>query len=728
MTSVSSGGSTAGYGYEDYRLSTITHNGFSYTFGYDGYGNNTSVAVGGRTLTTNTFNLKAGLPAGSTYGNGDTVTYSYDNKERLVGKSFNGTPAVSYKYDAMGSLVETEDLLNNISFKTQYDLINRVTGVTSSDGGEYRISYDDQNRIDATLEKIAGVTLKNEYLYSKTNYVYAVKLNGSQVLTYGRDSLTRPISRTLALTSPFVTNYTYLKGSPGNGTTLISSVKNGGETLSYTYDQFGNITSVSKNGAVIESYEYDSLNQLIKVTNGANVTEYAYDAGGNLTTVKLNGKVQDIYGYTDAGWKDLLTSFNGQAITYDEIGNPLAYRDGYQFTWQNGRRLATVSHGSDSISYTYDPDGIRTSKTVNGMTTKYHVMNGILLGQTKGSDTIVFLYDEKANRYGFDYNGTKYYYIFNVQSDVIGILNQAGQKIVSYTYDPWGRLLSIGGPQAGTIGQINPIRYRGYYYDTETGFYYLQSRYYDPTTRRFLNVDSQLAGTAQVQGYNLFAYCLNNPVNFSDPTGHWPDWGTLLGGVVTVLVGVAAVAAVVGTGGAATPLVALGLASIGAAGLGTIGFGCSEIVESFTGQNPIRNAIGSSAYDTAKTASTLISAGGASWIASSPYLGNSSSSAPKAGFVNRQSSNNIPNIQNDVLSSPRIGSALKVDPYHAFNDIIDNYAGYASKFSISNGTLYQLPGSLNGVSGRFEWIIQNGNVTHRLFVKAGEINGIPIMP
>ena len=629
----------------------------------------------------------------------------------------------------MGSLVETEDLLNNISFKTQYDLINRVTGVTSSDGGEYRISYDDQNRIDATLEKIAGVTLKNEYQYSDTSIIEGVKLNGSQILTYDWDDLTRMTSRTLKLTAPFTTQYTYLKGSNAGGeTTLVAEIKNGGETLSYTYDQFGNITSVSKNSAVVESYEYDSLNQLTKVTNGANVTEYAYDAGGNLTSVKLNGEVQDTYGYTDAGWKDLLTSFNGQAITYDEIGNPLAYRDGYQFTWQNGRRLATVSHGSDSISYTYDPDGIRTSKTVNGTTTKYHVMNGTLLGQTKGSDTIVFLYDEKANRYGFDYNGTKYYYIFNVQGDVIGILNQAGQKIVSYTYDPWGKVLSVDGSEASTIGQINPIRYRGYYYDTETGFYYLQSRYYDPTTRRFLNVDSQLAGTAQVQGYNLFAYCLNNPVNFSDPTGHWPDWGTLLGGVVTVLVGVAAVAAVVGTGGAATPLVALGLASIGAAGLGTIGFGCSEIVESFTGQNPIRNAIGSSAYDTAKTASTLISAGGASWIASSPYLGNSSSSAPKAGFVNRQSSNNIPNIQNDVLSSPRIGSALKVDPYHAFNDIIDNYAGYASKFSISNGTLYQLPGSLNGVSGRFEWIIQNGNVTHRLFVKGGEINGIPIMP
>ena len=472
MTSVSSGGSTAGYGYEDYRLSTITHNGFSYTFGYDGYGNNTSVAVGGRTLTTNTFNLKAGLPAGSTYGNGDTVTYSYDNKERLVGKSFNGTPAVSYKYDAMGSLVETEDLLNNISFKTQYDLINRITGVTSSDGGEYRISYDDQNRIDATLEKIAGVTLKNEYQYSDTSIIEGVKLNGSQILTYDWDDLTRMTSRTLKLTAPFTTQYTYLKGSNAGGeTTLVAEIKNGGETLSYTYDQFGNITSVSKNGAVVESYEYDGLNQLTKVTNGANVTEYAYDAGGNLTTVKLNGKVQDTYGYTDAGWKDLLTSFNGQAITYDEIGNPLAYRDGFAFTWQYGRRLSSISHNGDSISYTYDPDGIRTSKTVNGTTTKYHVMNGILLGQTKGSDTIVFLYDEKANRYGFDYNGTKYYYIFNVQGDVIGILNQAGQKIVSYTYDPWGKVLSVDGSEASAIGQINPIRYRGYYYDTETGFY-----------------------------------------------------------------------------------------------------------------------------------------------------------------------------------------------------------------------------------------------------------------
>ena len=144
-------------------------------------------------------------------------------------------------------------------------------------------------------------------------------------------------------------------------------------------------------------------------------------------------------------------------------------------------------------------------------------MNGTLLGQTRGSDKIIFLYDEKGNKYGFDYNGTKYYYIFNVQRDVIGILNQSGAQIVSYQYDPWGKVLSVDGSEASTIGQLNPIRYRGYYYDTETGFYYLQSRYYDPTVRRFLNPDTLILEDAKI---DLISYCKNNPVNYVDPSGN----------------------------------------------------------------------------------------------------------------------------------------------------------------------------------------------------------------
>ncbi len=151
-------------------------------------------------------------------------------------------------------------------------------------------------------------------------------------------------------------------------------------------------------------------------------------------------------------------------------------------------------------------------------------MNGALLGQTRGSDTIVFLYDEKATNYGFDYNGTKYYYIFNIQGDVIGILNQSGTQIVSYQYDPWGKVLSVSGSEASTIGQFNPIRYRGYYYDTETGFYYLQSRYYDPITRRFLNADGIVGANQDAICYNLFAYCSNNPIMLTDESGNRVIW------------------------------------------------------------------------------------------------------------------------------------------------------------------------------------------------------------
>ena len=204
------------------------------------------------------------------------------------------------------------------------------------------------------------MNLKNEYQYTDTSIIEGVTLNGSQILSYDWDDLLRLTSRTLHLTTPFTTQYTYLKGSdPGQETSLVESLRNGDDILTYAYDQFGNIISVSENGTVVESYEYDSLNQLIKWTCGANVTEYTYDAGGNLTSVKLNGEVTDTYSYTDSEWKDLLTSFNGQSITYDEIGNPLTYRDGFAFTWEYGRRLASVSYRITRYSILETPEARR---------------------------------------------------------------------------------------------------------------------------------------------------------------------------------------------------------------------------------------------------------------------------------------------------------------------------------------------------------------------------------
>ena len=204
----------------------------------------------------------------------------------------------------------------------------------------------------------------NEVENQKTGLIYGVKLNGTQQLGYEYDELARLQRRLLYTTTPFITEYTYLEGASVNTTTtLVKTVKNGENTLEYTYDELGNITSVSKNGTIIEQYAYDALSQLISATYGGNTYTYSYVNGGNLSEIKKNDEVIKTYTYGNSEWKDQLTVFNGETITYDAIGNPLIYRNGINFTWQNGRQLATVTqNGSAIAAYTYNADDFATPK------------------------------------------------------------------------------------------------------------------------------------------------------------------------------------------------------------------------------------------------------------------------------------------------------------------------------------------------------------------------------
>ena len=150
-----------------------------------------------------------------------------------------------------------------------------------------------------------------------------------------------------------------------------------------------------------------------------------------------------------------------------------------------------MTNGENTYSYKYDDNGIRTQKTVNGVTTYYTTVDGKITGQYDGTNTIYFRYDENNILIGFNFNGIEYLYLKNLQGDVVGIITLDGDLIVEYNYDDWGKLLSVTDISNINLGILNPMRYRGYYYDTETGYYYLQSRYYNPEFCRFIQIETE---------------------------------------------------------------------------------------------------------------------------------------------------------------------------------------------------------------------------------------------
>jgi len=232
------------------------------------------------------------------------------------------------------------------------------------------------------------------------------------------------------------------------------------------------------------------------------------------------------YGYGDSTWKDKLTSYDGTTITYDDIGNPLSHGT-WSYTWTQGRRLQQISDGSTTASYKYNDAGIRTEKTVNGVTTIYQVVGDRVTWEKKGTNNpIYYLYDASGNLWGMKYtDGNVYFYIRNGQGDIIGLVDEDGDTQVEYLYDAWGRLMGTSGNLASTVGADNPYRYRGYRYDAETGLYYLQSRYYNPEWGRFVNADDYhvlFKERVNIIDINQYAYCHNNPVIKADANGYSP--------------------------------------------------------------------------------------------------------------------------------------------------------------------------------------------------------------
>ena len=175
---------------------------------------------------------------------------------------------------------------------------------------------------------------------------------------------------------------------------------------------------------------------------------------------------------------------------------------------------------------TVAPQGMHVTGTQT-VTHEYLTLNGKVARETiRTNNTLTavldFIYDESGRPFALKYStdGTSfetYYYVLNLQGDVVKLIQANGHVVAHYTYDAWGYILSSG----GNLAEVNPLRYRGYYYDNETGFYYLQSRYYDPANRRFISADVYASTGQGFVGTNMFAYCVNNPVFLTDEDGNF---------------------------------------------------------------------------------------------------------------------------------------------------------------------------------------------------------------
>ena len=544
------------YGYEKDRLAKITHNGFDYAFTYDGFGNRKSVKIAGTEAVSHTYGDRNGQLLKSTYANGWEVTYTYDNLDRVteVKAAKNGTSYTigRYIYDKLGRVARFVDgQVPGKSCTYGYDLTDRLCEAVFDDGTAYTYTYDANDCLVKEHHTIPGGSRDVIRDYDKDSRETSVTC-GSAKVEKVFDELGR-LSTIKRNGGKHTTTYTYETASDGGQTGRVKTVKNGSHSENYTYDTRGNVTKVTENSSQSgKIYAYDAQGQLIREYDPDKKVwlGYKYDAGGNLTEVRSyptaegGGPEGDgtaikkfVYG---SAWKDQLTAMTMDGttrnFTYDANGSLLS--DGkYTYSWTKGSMLAKVTGDGLEATYTYDASGIRTSKTVNGVKTEYLTAGGSILAEKKNGKWQQYLYDGSGQLMAIRYKGADYYYIRDGLMCITGLVDANGGAVVNYRYDSWGKLISITGSMADTLGKDNPYRYKGYYYDDETGMYYISVRYYNPEIARFINTDTEdiLDISSHLYDKNLYAYCDNNPIMRKDTGGEF--WtiaaGALIGAVIS---------------------------------------------------------------------------------------------------------------------------------------------------------------------------------------------------
>jgi len=503
------------------------------TTAYDEVGNQISVVAPNGAETTYEYDANRRMVS-KTDASG-TIHYSYDAAGNIKSETDAEGNATTYEYDVLGRPVKTT-FGDNKTIEYSYDKNGNVTSKTD-EGGITQYSYDQDNNIIKTTEP-DGEAVENGY-DGANNSTTVTDENGT--VAYSRDAverLTKLVDQdggiasfdfdsagrrtTLRNANGATTSYTYDQAGRLSSVKTETSTGNSLQQFVYTHDQLGNILTEETDSGK-ETYGYDTLGQLTRwIDKNSQATTYAYDEVGNLTSQTDSEGTTTCTYYPQT---NQLLSKAGPAgnITYeyDANGSLTSKTDSsgtWTYSWNARNQLESVVRpDATTVSFAYDSEGMRKSKTVDGKTT-YYDYDGIQLIAEKDSsgETIAsYLYDDNDQLISVKRANETYCYHLNARGDVVAITDSSQDIVAAYSYDPWGRIIS----SSGSFRNDQPFRYAGYFWDVEIGMYYLINRYYDAEVQRFISKDELASSLLEPLDQNRYAYCKNDPVNFSDPEG-----------------------------------------------------------------------------------------------------------------------------------------------------------------------------------------------------------------
>jgi len=486
--------------YRDGRSSSASDNTYRTSFAYNQINQLVSTTDPLGRKVTNTYDDSANL-ASVAFPNGKQIIYSYDSANRLTQKSYSAeTTSYSYSYDSAGNLKQVTDNTSK-SYQYAYDKANRLTSLTDIFGYQLNYTLDDAGNTAAVSDSNGKST---SYTYGSYEQLLALTDTSGRQTLFRYDEAGRPFN----IIKGNGIKSTYLYDAAGR----ISAIEDPGNPdnsiFFYKYDANGNIVKAeSVNGSQI--FAYDALNRLTSWTDEVgSITTYAYDAVGNLTK-----KGNKTYTYNAAN------EITNSGFACDSNGNVTS--DGnfnYQYNSENQLvKVTKVSDGSTVATYEYNYRGLRVAKTTADGTIRYHWDDkDRLVRESDASGNTIALYTYAGDQLiSIEKGGAIYYTHTNFRGDILAITDANQQRVATYKYGPWGELI-------GKTGTFDiPIRYAGYYFDAETGMYYLKARYYSPELGRFLTKDTFKGFNENPQSLNLYAYCNGNPVMNVDPSGQY---------------------------------------------------------------------------------------------------------------------------------------------------------------------------------------------------------------